>query len=119
LSNPKRYVSPVSIFFCHKMMAVYCFVWLVALRLWSVREAEEFRILAKKKISISNNLKVFLKLMLDELCILLFCKGDFHCLRCSYKGNVLGGTHYNCLNPGLNSAITHNVKLTIFHLVFM
>ena len=34
--NPKRHIPPVSLFLCHKMVAVLYFVWSLALLLWSV-----------------------------------------------------------------------------------
>ena len=36
--NPKRHILLVSLLFWHKMAAVRCFVWPLALRLWSVNE---------------------------------------------------------------------------------
>ena len=33
--NPKRHMSPVSLILWQKMVAVRCFVWPLALRLWS------------------------------------------------------------------------------------
>ena len=36
--NPKKHISSVSLFLCCKMVIVCCFVWSLALRLWSVNE---------------------------------------------------------------------------------
>ena len=37
--NPKRHIPLVSLLLWHKMVAVLCFVWPLALQLWSVRQS--------------------------------------------------------------------------------
>ena len=36
--NPKKYIPPVSLFLCHITVAQCCFIWSLALRMWSVSE---------------------------------------------------------------------------------
>ena len=81
--NPKRHIPLVSLLLWRKMVTVRCFAWALGLRLWSVSETK-FRVLtAFLKFYILPPVSVFLfltlHLMLDGL--ILFRKGDFHCVR--------------------------------------
>ena len=72
----------MSLLLWYKMVAVCCFIWPLALRLWSVSQAVSLKlefIDLKKRIYVWPPVSVLLQLML--YCILyglvLFQKGDF------------------------------------------
>ena len=68
------------------MVAVCCFVWPLALQLWSVSEAVrlKFEFLLFLKLYIRPPVSVLLYLMLFYILygLVLFCKGDFHHVKC-------------------------------------
>ena len=81
--NPKRHIPLVSLLLWRKMVAVHCFIWPVALRLWSVSGAVrlKFEFWQFKKIYISATCKCFVAF--DVLYgLVLFRKGDFGRIKC-------------------------------------
>ena len=60
--NPKRHIPLVSLLLWHEMMAVRCFIWSLALRLWSDRA--KFNLDNQQKVYIQPPVNVLLFLML-------------------------------------------------------
>ena len=84
--NPKRHMPLVSLLLWHKMVVVHCFIWPLALQLWSDRPGQAGRLNFGDFLKIlypavlSFFLFLMLYLMLDGL--ILFLNGDFCCIRC-------------------------------------
>jgi len=92
--NHKRHISPVNLFWCRKMMAMCCFVWLLALQLWSVSEAVKRRLnFGFRWFQYSATWKCLHKCHI--WCYIIFK------VKVSFKDDIWGS--YNCQDPYSNS----------------
>ena len=83
--NPKRHIPLVSLLLWHKIVAMRCLVWPVALRLVSKAVSLKFKFRRfKKNIYIWPPVSVLLHLMLFYVLygLVLFRKGDFGRVKC-------------------------------------
>ena len=84
--NPKKHIPLVSLLLWRKMVAVYCFVWPLGLRLWSRSQAVSLKFkffLQFLEFCIRPPVSVLLYLMLFYALygLVLFRKGDFSLVR--------------------------------------
>ena len=82
--DPKRHIPLVSLLLWRKMVGVHCFVWPLALRLWSVSQAVQnssFGDFLNFYIQPTVSVLLYLMLFYALYRLVLFRKGDFHLVK--------------------------------------